>query len=347
MGAPLFPFIIEGVSAHPSAQSASPSTPRPHPVDEAVLRTLLYADIFDYPLKPAEIHHYLMEYTAAPETVLAALENSSWLANRITRVNGYVTLKDRAAIGPLRDERQRRSAALWPFARRWAYYVGCLPFVRMVGLTGALAVNNSPPEDDIDLLIVTAPGRVWLARALAVGLVYLARGLDGVVLCPNYVLAQTALAQAKRDLFTAHDLAQMVPIVGHAVYAELRAANPWLERYLPHARQPLHHEPDLAPRGLGRLFQRLGEWLLSGPLGDALETWERSRKLRKFASAAQSPDSAAQLDAEHVKGHFDDHGHPILKQFHERLQHWSADETDVSEDVRQVFSPVASVQSVD
>lgn len=344
MGAASFPFIIESVSAHADPQLIPP---QPRSVDEAVLRTLLYADIFDYPLKPVEIHHYLMEYTAAPETVLAALDTSPWLAERITRVNGYVTLKNRAAIGPMRDERQRRSAALWPYARRWAYCVGCLPFVRMVGLTGALAVNNSPPDDDIDLLIVTAPGRVWLARALAVALVYLARWLDGVMLCPNYVLAQTALAQDKRDLFTAHDLAQMIPIVGHAVYAELRAANPWLARYLPHAHQPLHQEPDLAPRGLGRLVQRAGEWLLFGALGDALETWERTRKLRKFAPAAQRPDSAAQLDADHVKGHFDDHGHPILQKFHERLKHWSTDETDVSEGGLQVFSSITSVQSAD
>ncbi len=335
------------MSAHPSAQPATTPAPQPRSVDEAVLRTVLYADIFDYPLKPGEIHHYLMEYTATPEIVQAALENSTWLADRVTRVNGYVTLKDRATIGPIRDERQRRSAALWPFARRWAYTVGCLPFVRMVGLTGALAVNNSPPEDDIDLLIVTAPGRVWLARALAVGLVYLARWLDGVVLCPNYVLAQTALAQDKRDLFTAHDLAQMVPIVGHPVYDELRAANPWLAHYLPHAHQPLQHERDLAPRGLGRLVQRTGEWLLSGKFGDRLETWERERKLRKFASAAQSPASAAQLDAEHVKGHFDDHGHSILKKFHERLKHWSTDETERTDEYPQRNLSVKSAQSVD
>lgn len=327
------------MSAHHSTQSIA----RPRSIDEAVLRTLLYADIFDYPLKPAEIHHYLMEYTAAPEAVLAALEKSPWLAGHITRVNGYVTLKDRAAIGLLRDERQQRSAALWPFARRWAYAVGCLPFVRMVGLTGALAVNNSPPEDDIDLLIVTTPGRVWLARALAVGLVYLARWLDGVVLCPNYVLAQTALAQDKRDLFTAHDLAQMVPIVGHPVYVELRAANPWLVHYLPQAHQPLHQEPDLAPRGLGRWLQRVGEWLLAGGVGDALETWERSRKLRKFAPAAQAPDSAAQLDAEHVKGHFDDHGHPILKKFHERLAHLLTAKAESAEVVRSALPAVTSV----
>ena len=302
--------------------------PAPADAEAAILRTLLYADIFDYPLTPAEIHHYLMDTPAAPEAVQSALETSPWLAARLTRVNGYFALADRAALGDLRDERQRRAAALWPYARRWARLTGCLPFVRMVGVTGALAVSNSPPDDDIDFLIVTAPGRVWLTRALAVGLVYLARLLDHVVLCPNYVLSHDALAQDGRDLCAAHDLAQMAPLVGHDVYAEMRAANPWSLRYLPHATRPLRSEPDLAPRDLLRWLKRLGEWLLSGPLGDALENWERERKMRKFAAAAQRPDSAARLDADHVKGHFDDHTRLILQRFEERVsRHLQSDQS--------------------
>jgi hypothetical protein len=293
-------------------------TPEP---DAAILRTLLYADVFDYPLTLAEIHHYLIASPAArlpaPETIESALRSSPWLQKRVTRVNSYVTLRDREAIGALRDERRRHSARLWQDARRWGYRLGCLPFVRMVAVTGALAVDNSPPDDDIDFLLVTAPGRVWLARALAVVLVRLARR-RGVGLCPNYVLAQTALAQSQRNLYAAHDLQQMVPLVGRTVYAEMQAANPWSRDYLPHANGPLRQEPELRPTGWGARLQRWGEHLLGGRLGQALEGWERRRKLRKFAPAAQES-QAAELDGEHVKGHFQDNGWPILHKFEERL----------------------------
>lgn len=288
------------------------------PPDEAILRTLLYADIFDYPLTPHEIHYYLIETTASPEAVLAHLESSPWLRAHTAHSQGYVTLRDRQGLSTQRAARQASSAALWPAARRWAAVLGALPFVRMVGVTGALAVDNAPAGDDIDYLIVTAPGRVWLARALAVLVVRLAR-LWRVGLCPNYVLAHTALAQKRRDLFVAHDLVQMVPLVGQGVYADLRAANRWAADYLPQAAHPLRAEPDHAPRGWVRHAQRALEWLLGGRLGDALEAWERRRKLARFAPASRQAHAAAELDAEHVKGHFKDHGRPILQRFEERL----------------------------
>ncbi len=289
----------------------------PAPAETAILRTLVYADIFDFPLTPAEIHHYLIAERASLDAVRAALTSSAWLAARVTRLDGCFAVGDRAEVGLLREARQRHSATLWFLARRWAARIGCLPFVRMVAVTGALAMDNSSAGDDIDFLVVAAPGRVWLARALTIALVRVAR-LGGVGLCPNYVLSQSALAQDRHDLYVAHDLAQMVPLVGHAVYAEMRAANEWVVEFLPHARHPLHSEPELAPRNWLRALQRLGERLLSGPLGDALEAWERRRKLRKFSSAAQKPGSAAQLDADHVKGHFDDHGHFVLAEYEKR-----------------------------
>jgi hypothetical protein len=150
--------------------------------------------------------------------------------------------------------------------------------------------------------------------------------LGRVGLCPNYVVAETALAQTQRDLFVAHDLVQMVPLVGLEMYAALRAANPWAEAYLPQATRPLRVEADRQPRGWARAGQRALEWVLGGRLGDALEAWERRRKLTRFAPALRRPHAAAELDTERVKGHFDDHGYPILQRFEAQVRaHLTAD----------------------
>jgi hypothetical protein len=291
----------------------------PATLDEAIWWTVVYADIFDYPLTLAELHHYLIGWAASSDAVRVTVRQSAWLGQRLMLIEDHVVCRDRAALVARRAERAAHSRRLWPHARRWAAWMGRVPFVRMVAVTGALAMDNAPAHDDIDYFVVTTPGRTWLARALIIGLVRIARWW-GVGLCPNYLLAQTALAQTQRDLYTAHDLAQMVPLMGHPVYAEFRAANAWAADHLPQATRPLRAEPDLAPTGWAATLKAWGERLLGGSVGHAFEHWERHRKTRKFAPAAQRAAAEVVLDAEHIKGHFDQHGRAVLQKFHERLQ---------------------------
>lgn len=287
---------------------------------QAVLRTLAYADVFDYALRPADIHRFLIAAGSTAAETEAALE-SAMRAGRVVRRDGLYGLRGRAEILSLRPARERHSARLWPPARRWGTVMAGLPFVRMVAVTGALAVNNAVSgDDDIDLLVLTAPGRVWLGRALCVGLVRVARGF-GVKLCPNYVLSSAALEQSPRNLYIAHELAQMVPLSGFALYARMLEANEWVLEFLPNSGVRSQESGENQKPGL----QSFGERALNDGLGDRLERWERGRKQRKFAREAEfSP--AAQLDADHVKGHFNDHGARVLAEYRQRLQWYRVEE---------------------
>jgi hypothetical protein len=292
------------------------------PLTEAILRTLLYADIFNFPLTETEIHHFLIGFRATPAEIRTALRESLWLAAQIEFSGDYYALRGRGEAIQARRARAAASASLWPLAQRYGQILAHLPFVRMVALTGALAMRNARnTRDDIDFLIVTEPGRVWLARALAVLIVKIAR-LRGVWLCPNYVLARTALDQERRDLYMAHEIAQMIPLAGHDLYVMMRRANAWTDDLLPNAAAPYYHERDRRPHGIGRLLQRLGELLLSGPPGNALERWEQRRKQRKFSADARKKvsNSAARLDDKRVKGHFNDHGMPVMVRYQASLE---------------------------
>jgi GNAT superfamily N-acetyltransferase len=283
----------------------------------AILRTLIYADVFNFPMTAAEIHHFLIDESATLPEVETALSASRWLNTQIDCAEGYYVLRGRAQIIAERQRRDGFSETLWPVAVRYGAVLARLPFVRMVALTGALAVRNAHGvDDDLDYLIVTKAGRVWLARALSVVLVRWVQVRRGVTICPNYVLSESALAQDSHDLYMAHEIAQMIPISGLAVYQELRAANAWTADRLPNAHAPFYTEPEAQGRGL---IKSIIEGVFGGFVGDALEDWERRRKLRKFAGEAQKPHNSAQLDAEHVKGHFNDYGYPTLNKYHARL----------------------------
>jgi len=143
--------------------------------------------------------------------------------------------------------------------------------------------------------------------------------LFGDTLCPNYLISERALVLEHRSLFVAHEFMQMVPVYGGEIYERLRCANAWVEAFLPNAASPPYRAAGPSPGVVGRLIKRAGEWLLAGALGDALERWEMQRKLHKFQPQLGRPDGDAILDHDHVKGHFDDYGGPVMRLYAERL----------------------------
>lgn len=292
-----------------------------HELECDILRTLLYGDIFRFPMTAREIHHFLI--TTSPcslNDVETALQCSDILLARLERHGEWYVLAGRGDCVAERSRREAASEHLMVQARRYGRWLARLPFVRSVILTGALAMRNAAhTHDDLDFLLVTTVGRVWMARLFAILVVRLAR-LRGVTVCPNYVLAESALTQDRQDLYIAHELAQMVPLSGVECYAALHDANPWMTSFLANADGPFHTEPEIAPGRLARAAQRLTEWVLGGRLGDRLETWERQRKTRKFQAQAPEPGPGARLDETRVKGHFRDHGEYVLREYEARLR---------------------------
>jgi hypothetical protein len=289
-------------------------------IEKAILWTLLYADVFDFPMTKREIHHFLVDTVASMEDVDQALDQlGEYITNRTINNQDYFAIRHRAhKVFATRQQRQPAAEILWKKAMRFGAIMSYIPFVRMVSLTGALSMHNaSSIDDDIDYLLVVKPGRVWTARLFAVILVRVSR-VFGITLCPNYVLDEESLAQKRQDIFIAHEIAQMCPISGHDVYIKMRNDNRWAEFFLPNAKQKFHEEPDRQPRGIIKVIKRFGEFFLGGSVGDKLERWEQNRKIRKFQGQIDQT-SDVKLDEKQVKGHFDDHSSVILRQYNERL----------------------------
>ena len=291
--------------------------PAPSELDLAIVSALAYADVFDYPLTVPQIHRYLVRTPAPLARVEAALARDLWLAARVERHGDLICLQGRSAIVLLRRERAGYARALWRVGRILARLAAHLPFVRMVAIIGSLTMDNvRSPRDDIDLFIVTAPGRVWLTRALVIGLVRLAT-LARIELCPNYVLSTRRLAMFADDLFTARELTQMVPLYGRKTFADLMAANFWLVDYLSNAAPRDEQLRDLDC--LGRTLQRLAEWPLAGDLGARLERGLQERKMAALAAKASVTGSReVLLEAEICKGHMDSHGGKIRAEYDRR-----------------------------
>ncbi|MDR3572771.1 MAG: hypothetical protein P4L50_02830 [Anaerolineaceae bacterium] len=284
-------------------------------LEQAILKTVAYADVFDYPLTLSEIQRYLIGEAAAIEKTRALLQNGCLIPYKLSSFQNHFTLPGRERIVSIRQERAAAAEILWPRAIYYGQQISKIPFVRMVALTGALAMRNVDPGADLDYLIVTEPGRLWVSRALVIILVKIA-ARQGVIVCPNYFVSENALVIKDRNIFTAHELAQMVVIAGQRIFDRMLAANRWITDYLPNAW--LNNSNASKNNETYHQITKIGEIILRSPMGAWLENWEMGRKIRKFnLQSAEHPE--ANFSADWCKGHFDDHGSKILSAYQQRL----------------------------
>ncbi len=213
-------------------------------IHKAILKTLVYADIFNYPLTASEIHHWLIWQNSAKPPALKNITSIIKNTPHIQAISPYFYLKNHQKNISLRRQHHRFSQTKLKFARQATAYLKLIPFINLIAITGALAMNNSDKNDDIDLMIITQPNRLWLTRLLAIFLLEIFRlrrrpvpdtpgchlltprgGLPLEALakwgksfnnkiCLNLFLDESSLkiSLPRRNLFTAHEICQLKPL---------------------------------------------------------------------------------------------------------------------------------------
>jgi len=265
-------------------------------LERAILETLAYSDVFEYPLRLNELHRYLL-MRAETEQVSQALD---LLDELLGEQDGFYFLAGREKIVEIRKQREVHSRNLMLHALKYGRMLGALPFIHMVALTGSLAVMNSSKDADFDYMLVVAPNRVWTARAFALLLNRFTR-LFGHTLCPNLIVSESALAWSTHDLYSARELCQMIPITGMSVYCKLMKANEWTKDFLPNAKQTSE-----VSKTSEVSLQSFLELPLRGRLGDHIERWEMNRKIARFSRQVGFGEETI-FNADVCQGNFDHH----------------------------------------
>ncbi|TSC87513.1 MAG: Uncharacterized protein G01um10147_491 [Microgenomates group bacterium Gr01-1014_7] len=211
-------------------------------MDKAILKTLIYADIFDYPLTIFEIHKWLIGKKATLREVEKAL-NKLCIKYYVLSIKGYYCLSKRENLVNKRKRREKQSTAYLRKAKLLVQILKVIPWIKLVGISGGLAMDNADKKDDIDLILVTSKNRLWVSRILALGLLALTgqrrkagetgRKIAGK-LCLNILLEEDKLDQHSKDIYLAHEVLQMKVLWQRdGIYSRYLSDNDWAFKFLP------------------------------------------------------------------------------------------------------------------
>src|SRR5689334_13694421 len=109
----------------------------------AVLRTVVYASLFDYPLTLDQLHQSLVGCRASKEHIATWWRSSEFLQCTVEYRDGLFFPAGRSDLIATRARREGVSRELLERDQRILSVLARLPFVRMVALSGSLAHLNA------------------------------------------------------------------------------------------------------------------------------------------------------------------------------------------------------------
>ena len=243
-----------------------------------ILRTLLYYDIFNYPLKSKEVFRFLGTNSITETDVsntLNALANDAVLY----RFDDFYSIQHQAANVQRRLRGNKAAEEYLEIAKQKAALISRFPFVRGVLASGSLAKGYMDEKSDIDFFIVTAPRRLWIARTLLVMYKRIFLLNSHKYFCVNYFVDEEHLEIEEKNLFTATELATVLPLYGADQYVKLQRVNSWVKGYFPnYIERPVGEIAHSSVRGLKKLL----EAIFNNFFADKVESYFRGVTVRRW-----------------------------------------------------------------
>lgn len=200
--------------------------------EKYILRALLYFDIFKHPLLPDEIYRF------SPGSVTRNIHEILFHLNKrglIHHIHPFYSLRKERSIIEQRLKSNARARKKLRLARVIAACIAQLPFVRSIAISGSLSKGVAGSRSDIDYFIITHPGRVWVVRAMLAVFKRVFLLNSHRYLCANYYVDTRHLEIEDKNIYTAMEVATLIPMYGHASFKRFIDANDWVHRWLPNA----------------------------------------------------------------------------------------------------------------
>lgn len=200
---------------------------------------LCYSDIFNYPLTAGELDLW----SISPKAVNFGIQKKEISISKYNNLNNYVFLPNKKDTVKRRETCKKYSQNKLNIAKNTVNYLKIISTIKMICVTGALSMDNSGVNDDIDLLLVVNKNRVWITRIMATFILILLgkrrKPYDEITkdkICLNMIIDETSLRVSDHNLYVAHEILQAKPLLNiDHTYEKFIHLNDWTKLFLPKA----------------------------------------------------------------------------------------------------------------
>lgn len=210
--------------------------------EQAVLRTILYADIFDASIHSARVKNLLISGSHVPPHAVDKALIKLQKKQIITKKSEVISLAGRSTRSNEKKIDASINSQKKKIAQKASDLLSTIQTIQFIGLSGALASDCVTPGDDIDFFIITKKSTLWSTRLYALLLFEqqgLRRSRGDVIgkdkICLNMFISDDAMAfpQKRHEIYTAMEIAQMVPLFSRKkTYEMFIEKNAWIQNYL-------------------------------------------------------------------------------------------------------------------
>lgn len=276
-------------------------------IEKDILHTLMYYDIFSYPLTIEELF-MCSKIKKISSKQIQVSANQLVENDCIYFEQGFYSLEKRSNWIQKRLENNKRATEILPKARKISQFIGSFPYIRAVFLSGSISKNVFEADGDIDFFMLTQPQRLWLTRTLLILYRKIFLFNSHKYFCVNYFIDTENLEIEDKNLFTATELSTLIPTFGKEYYLPLMEKNEWYRDFFPNfplrsiENVPFHHKNALKTCIEYIFDTRLGDWL-----DDICMRLTLHYRRKKFANMTEKDFDTALKTRKYVSKHHPNH----------------------------------------
>jgi len=237
-------------------------------LSSSVLKTLLYYDLFNYPLTAEEIKSHCGYHNCSLSAVHEALDE---LANQelVFHDGQFYSVQNNRELSLRRISGNAAASQVIGKAQRRSKLIASFPFVRCVCISGSFSKNYFDETTDLDFFIITEPNRLWICRTVLILFKKIFLLNSKKFFCVNYFIDSDNLQILDKNIFTATEIVTLLPMYNYDIYLKFISENSWMKSFFPNAHA---RKEEGVAKVSNSSMKRFTEKILMGKIGEWLDT---------------------------------------------------------------------------